>query len=481
MAITKVKTQYGDVEGVSCADGAYSVFKGIPYAKPPVGELRYLAPQKPDAWEGVRLCSEFSPAPMQVRMGGRDLDMSEDCLYLNVFTPAQTGEEKLPVMFWIYGGVFSFGYAHEATYDGAALCAKDCILVTINYRVNVFGFFNTPEIEARNGGPRCCGILDQIAALQWVKDNIAAFGGDPDRVMIFGQSAGGVSTRMLLCSPLTKGMFSRAVAHSGGGLNEADVCRSAADFTDMCVRTLEHVGWTMEDMMTRPAQEIFDTMMPAVSETMADGDLKYFQPFIDGYALTDVAGVNIYNGNYHDDVAVMCGTVAGDSWMFTRKVREELAGNNNYFKAFALSPSVAWGRHNVKTGCDPIYSYYMDRKQPPRKIGYYSHGEPPFGADTPHACELAYIFGTLRDERFTDYDYALAETLRAYWTNFAKTGDPNGEGLPQWPLFTAETPLTMHFGETDVKAENLVENEEMERVMRFSENTPGMLESLEGF
>ncbi len=482
MALLNAKTTYGEVAGISGKDGSYSVFKGIPYAKPPIGELRFRPAQAPEPWEGVKICDSFGPAPVQPLHGKEGIKVSEDCLYLNIYTPAEAAGEKLPVFFWIYGGAFTFGYSHEPCYDGAAMCAKGCVLVTINYRVNIFGFFNTPELEEKNGGPKCCGILDQIAALNWVRENIDAFGGDPDNILIFGQSAGGMSTRMLLTSPLTEGKFAKAVVHSGGALNEGDLVRGTEEFRNMCVKTLEHVGWTFDDIMSKDSTEVFDVMTKGVREMMADGDLQYFQPFIDGYALTEVPGVAIYNGNYHK-VPIMCGTVAGDSWMFSRKVRGELEGNVEYFKGFALCPSIAWGRHNITAGYPAIYSYYYDRKQPVKQSAYYTHGLPPFGADSPHACELPYVFGTLDtvDKEKTDYDYRLADIMQLYWTNFARTGDPNGEGLAFWPKFEEGSKVSMHFGNEDIKAEDLVVNEDLERVMKFCENHPGMLCSLEGF
>lgn len=481
MTIIKTHTAYGAVQGYRTADGC-NIFKGIPYAAPPVGNLRFKPPVAPVPWTDALICEEYKPAPIQPMSHGGNYGISEDCLYLNIWTPSLSPEEKLPVMFWIYGGAFTWGSASESDYDGEAISSKGCILVTINYRVNVFGFFNTPEVARINAGPKCCGILDQIAALKWVRENISSFGGDPDNVTIFGQSAGGMSVRMLLTSPLTDDLFNRAVVHSGGALSEGDLVRNTPDFTDMCVRTMKHVGWTYENIMNKNAFEVLDVMLAGVREMMDDGDLQYFQPFIDDYALTEVPGVAIYNGNYHK-VDIMCGTVAGDSWMFSRKVRGKLEGNTEYFKGFALSPSIAWGRHNITAGYPGIYSYYFDRKQPPKEMKYYTHGAPPFGADTPHAAELAYIFGTLskKDDRFTDYDYSLAETLRTYWTNFAKTGDPNGDGLPLWPKFEGGNALTMHFGDNGCCAEDLVDNEDIERVISFCEKTPGMLTSLEGF
>ena len=483
MSLLKARTACGTVAGVPGGNGSYTVFRGIPYAKPPVGERRFAPPERPEPWEGERLCDRFAPAPMQLRQNGGDYEMSEDCLYLNVWTPAEAAGEKLPVMFWIFGGGFSFGYGHEPTYDGAAIAEKGCVLVTINYRVNIFGFFNTPELEARHGGARCCGTLDQIAALDWVRENIDAFGGDPDNILVFGQSAGGISTRMLLTSPLTKGKIAKAVVHSGGGLNEADLVRPKEEFTKMCAGTLRHVGWTFEDIMNADAQEVLDRMMPGVREMMADHDLAYFQPFVDEYALTDVPGVHIFNGAY-PDIPIMCGTVAGDAWMFTRKVLPELKGNRSWLRAFSYSPGVAWGKRNADTGRSPIYTWYMDRPQPPKEFKYMTHGKPPYGGETPHSSELAYLFGTLavRDERYKEDDYALADVMRAYWTNFAKTGDPNGPGLPEWPKFTGDTPVSMRFGsEAAPAAEDLVAGTEEAYVIAFCESHPGMLTSLDGF
>lgn len=475
MAILEAITKYGAVRGIpGDRGGDYSVFRGVPYAAPPVGARRFAPPAEPEAWSGVRDCSAFSAAPYQKRKDGGDYPVSEDCLYLNVYTPARSGGEALPVMFWIYGGVFQFGYGHEPTYDGAALCAEGCILVTINYRVNIFGFFNTPELEARNGGAYNFGILDQIAALRWVQENIAAFGGDPSRVMIFGQSAGGVSTRIQLACPLSRGLFSRAAAHSGGGLNEADLVRPKAEFTKLCTDALAYLGWTTDDALRAEPGELLDKMTAAVEATIPERDLAYFQPFIDGSTVVDVPGVQLWRGEYPQDVAVLCGSVAGDSWMFTRKVRAELGENTAYFRAFAYSPGVAWARHNAEHGFAPIRAYYMDRPQPPKEHAYWSHGAPPFGSETPHAAELPYIFGTMTDPRFTDYDYALAKLLRAYWTNFAKTGDPNGPGLPAWPLFTEETPLAMHFGPTESRAEDLIASPDEAEVIAFCEEQPGM-------
>lgn len=483
MALLKVTTAYGVVTGKQAGNPEISDFMGIPYAKPPVGELRYAAPQPPVPWEGERACTEFGPSCIQpVRPGAKAYEMSEDCLYLNVYTPAKTAEEKLPVLFWIYGGGFTTGTSTDPEMLGESLCEKGVVVVTINYRCGVLGFFALPELEEKNGRVVNAGTLDQIAALRWVQANIAAFGGDPERVLVFGQSAGGMSTRMLLTSPLTRGLFSRVVVHSGGGLNEADPIRPKRDFMAVCQTTMKALGWTYEDMMTRDAQEINSKMMQTAREVIPEDEVGYFQPFIDEYSIIEVPGKLIAQGRY-PDIPIICGTVAGDSWMFSRKVKGQLS-ETAYFRGFSYASSQAWAQLQVKTGRTPIYTYYMDRKQPPKKEhGGFRRGGPPYGADTAHSSDISYVFGTLdvRDGPYQPLDYEMSEAMQAYWTNFAKTGDPNGAGLAQWPVYTAQTPYAMHFGNEGWQAENIVLSEEEQRTLDYTQAHPGLLTSLDGF
>src|SRR5690554_862296 len=210
----QVKVQQGVVEG--SIEGDLRVFKGIPFAAPPVGELRWKAPQPAESWDGVKSTKKYAPTPMQ---GGNPASgKSEDCLYLNVWTPAQSAEEQLPVMVWIYGGGFSFGSTFDLVHNGEHLARKGVVVVSVAYRVGQLGFLAHPELSAEspNGVSGNYGLLDQIAGLQWVKDNIAAFGGDPNKVTVFGESAGGISVSMLCASPLAKGLFQGAISQSGG-------------------------------------------------------------------------------------------------------------------------------------------------------------------------------------------------------------------------------------------------------------------------
>ncbi|HBG86824.1 MAG TPA: carboxylesterase, partial [Marinilabiliaceae bacterium] len=210
----QVKVNEGILEGY--VEDGLRVFKGVPFAAPPVGDLRWKAPQAAKNWEGVREAVEYAPAPMQ---GGNPAGgKSEDCLYLNIWSPAESSKDKLPVLVWIYGGGFSFGSTAEPVYDGSKLAKKGVVLVSIAYRVGQFGFLAHPELSAESeyGSSGNYGLLDQIAGLQWIKDNIAAFGGDPNKVTIFGESAGGISVSMLCASPLAKGLFQGAISQSGG-------------------------------------------------------------------------------------------------------------------------------------------------------------------------------------------------------------------------------------------------------------------------
>lgn len=503
MAILTAATKYGVVRGaVSDKNPGHSVFRGVPFAKPPVGELRFAPPQEPESWEGERLCDTFAPDCIQ---GGRPgegpvRNISEDCLYLNVFTPAESTDEKLPVLFWIYGGGFSGGRGSNPEFDGEAINNKGAILVTINYRCGALGFFALPELDERYGRSSNLGLLDQIQALKWVHENITAFGGDPERVLVFGQSAGGMSTRMLLSSPLTRGLMTRAVIESGGGLNEADPVRPAEEFKDICKRSMEYLGWTFEDLMTKDALEVYSSLATAAKEVVDEKVVGFFQPFVDGVVLKDVPGNLVKAGDYND-IPVICGTVSGDYRMFSIKVKNYLGDDNvTMARGFALSPGHAWARYQIKTGRTPIRTFYMDRTQPAMPAGHGPGGPgggkpnpnspffggPVFGNQTPHGSEIAYIFGTLgwkenaRGLKFEELDYQMSDAMTSYWVNFAKNGDPNGEGLPEWPLYTEETPLAMHFTDGYYKAEVVIQSDDEIKVFDHVEKNPGLLDTVEG-
>jgi len=479
MPLTKIKTNYGVVTGRT-ANGTVAVFKGIPFAKTPTGELRYKPPLPPEKWEGEIECLEYKPAcvqplikPHNAKNPPEPFPMSEDCLYLNIWTPAENADDELPVMLWLYGGGFTTGRSSSAELDGAALASNGVILVTCAYRCGPLGFLALPEFASSETGTYGnAGIFDQIAALRWVYENIGHFGGDADRITVFGQSAGGISARLLLCSPLTKGLIRRVIVHSGGGLNEADPVRPKEELADITRAALAELGWTVEDLRVRDAADITNSMVGAVKRVVPKNELFVFQPCIDGCSITDVPGILIKRGEFPRDTDIICGTVAGDSWMFSRKIRGRFLNDGETLRAFAYSPSVSWGRMQAKNNYPSIYTYFFERTLP--------------GDETPapHSSEIAYVFGNLAtdaERAWEKIDYELSAAMMKYWTHFAKTGDPNGGSLPVWTKFTASSPLSMNFRSDGFGMRNLADNESAERVIAFTVQNPGMLEETSGF
>ena len=271
MALTRVETKYGTILGQPSGNQRVSVFKGVPFAKPPVGELRWKAPQKPDPWEGEYKAYTFSPIPMQWRhpkgswaqkeLYPTELPRSEDCLYLNVWTPAESPDEKLPVLFYIFGGGCFQGYGSKIELDGDGYGKRGCIFVTINYRLHIFGFLAHPELSAETDyhGSGNYGYMDQIAALDWVKENIAAFGGDPDNITVYGQSAGAGSTVNMMTSPLSRNKFKRAIIQSSGGFLGKKFARvnTLAEQEAKGKKFLDYVGVsTIEEARLIPAETL---------------------------------------------------------------------------------------------------------------------------------------------------------------------------------------------------------------------------------
>jgi len=465
MALLEVSTQSGIVRGVRANNHGYSIFRGIPYAKPPVGALRYAPPQAVEPWEGILDCDRWPKACMQEQGSfwffekefyPVPKDMSEDCLYLNIWTPAREPGEKLPVFFWIHGGGYGGGYSYEMEFDGEAMCKRGCILVTINYRCNSFGFFAHPELTARFGKSGNAGMYDQIAALKWVHENIAAFGGDPDNITVHGQSAGGMSTKALLASPLCRGLMNRAIIQSAGGLNDWSTFRTMAEQEQFGVKLLETAGLSLDELLALDSQAAFDTLQKAAAK-QADNPMQLgFSPCLDGEALVAAPSKCLSDGTINTD-SLMCGAVGGDAGLNAQSIGMGAfgqAGDVPPFICCAATLSLARVRAEA---LKPIYGYEFDHSLPG------GDGLGPF-----HSVELWFMFGSLHRawRPWTGYDYVLSDTMVDYWCSFARTGDPNTEGRPFWPAYTNEDPRLMFFGDDKIEALDPIQSTEDEALIK---------------
>lgn len=419
-----VQTKYGKLSGI--ASGGSVIFKGVPYAKPPVGALRFFPPQEPNCWEGVRAADTFPCRSMQLQSrtaGFYDKEfysvpefcpeISEDSLYLNIWVP-EGAQTDLPVAFWIHGGAFLGGYGSELEFDGEAFNRRGVILVTINYRLGPLGFFACKELTAEQGSSGNYGILDQIAALRWVRENIAAFGGDPENITIFGQSAGAMSVQALVSSPLTKGMIRRAILQSGGGYQTGiSHDRTLAQAENQGTQIMARMGLTtLEELRAMDASELFAKMLESAAACGIRGLL--FTPTTDGVVLTDSNDALIEQGLTHD-IDYLIGSTANDLGVTPDKA---VSGE----KGPLYPAAIQWSLMQQKLGRKPSYVYYFARKLPGDDAGAF------------HSSELWYVFHTYERcwRPLTEADAALSDEMVAYWSNFMKTGDPNGDGLPVW-------------------------------------------------
>lgn len=416
---TIVSTKQGQIEGLFSQDEQTVIFRGVPYAQPPVGSLRFRRPQEKASWEGVLPCREFSPKCPQADLTREGFyakefyendptKMDEDCLYLNIWTPADAEPGAgLPVLFWIHGGAFLHGCGSEKEFDGEGFAKKGVILVSINYRVNVFGFFAHPELEAEN--PERVsgnyGILDQIFALRWVRENIAAFGGDPNRITLAGQSAGCMSVQAIISSPLADGMAQRAILQSGGGIRALHETPQKEQLWATSQKLMEHLkAGTVAELRRVPADALRDAAYAVA------GDLLPWTPHLDGWMLPGTTDQLAESGRIHD-ISYMIGSTGND--IGDGKLLQESGAR--------------WCENQLKLGRRPAYFYFFDRKLPGDDAGAF------------HSSELWYEFETLSRcwRPWEECDWELARVLSSYWANFTRTGDPNGEGLPRWEPYTA--------------------------------------------
>jgi para-nitrobenzyl esterase len=466
-----VRLQDGLISGVPGAVNGLRVFKGIPFAAPPVGDLRWRAPQPVAAWDGVRKADAFSKICTQVhRAKGSYFQLEfelepeptgEDCLYLNIWTAAQSPDEKRPVMVWIYGGGFVGGSGSTPAHSGAGLAQKGAVVVTLNYRLGVFGLLAHPELTSESGHNASgnYALMDQIAALKWVQGNIAAFGGDPQKITIFGQSAGSISIASLMTSPLADGLFQRAVGESdfasGTGPGNAETPRFTKPQT---LREAEQQGAEF-------GKKVGATTLAALRAMPADELLKAagkqqwaLDSIADGYVVPgDVYAV--YAAGKQSKVPVLLGSVANeranfphprsmqDYLNYTRRQFPEAfdevmrvfpASNDDEATRAYLSRERdimaadmrTWAEFMSRNG-GSAYLYYFTRKPPARA------GETPLGAV--HTSDIVYFRNTLDtvDRPWTPQDRKLSDVMSSYLVNFATTGDPNAAGLPNWPAYKA--------------------------------------------
>jgi para-nitrobenzyl esterase len=461
-----IKTDAGFISGTINNDKAVHIYKGIPFAAPPVVELRWKAPQPVAHWQGIKKCDAFAASPMQNKPVPFMMytapylipasPISEDCLYLNVWTSAKSDKEKKPVLVWIYGGGFVSGGTACAIYDGENMAKKDVVFVSIPYRVGVFGFLAHPELtkESNTNSSGNYALLDQIAALHWIQKNIAAFGGDPDNVTIDGQSAGAFSVNALVASPLAKGLFKKAIAESGAMFS--------ADGRSLSLHDAEKNG---EAFM----QKINISSIKELRKISADSLQKLSRsfaasPVIDGYVLPkDV--YTIFNSGEQNDVTVLTGWNGDDGFpesnipdakKYAENAKEKYGAlANEYLQAFPgntsdeISKSLfalnrdnlfawqayTWAKLQTTKGHHNVYVYLFNRTAPgEEKYGAFHSSEIPFALDNLQTWNL----------EWTNADKKLADITSDYWVNFAKTGNPNGASLPGWKPFSVSENKVMN-------------------------------------
>jgi para-nitrobenzyl esterase len=465
--IRRAKIAGGEVEGTVSENIAS--FKGIPFAAPPVGNLRWRAPQPVIAWSGIKKVHSYAPGCMQdsgmAKMMGSVGIVSEDCLYLNVWTKASAPNAKLPVMVWIYGGAFNAGVTGIPIYDATRLARKNVVPVTIAYRVGAFGFLAHPGLSSEDGNSSGnYGILDMIAALQWIKHNIGQFGGDPQRVTIFGESAGAIAVSMLCTSPGAKGLFHRAISQSGGSFAPARFANEVGQNMPT-LKLAESIGREFLDRLgAKDIQSARGLSAERIRQGSGNSATAMFWPVADGNLLPEDA-YEAYQERRFNDTPILIGTNSDEGAMFSsgskpavfiKQIRdgygptagailkayphatdaEASQSSKDIFRDSAFAwPTWTWARLQSKMGAGKAFVYYFDHRTP------FS----PDGAS--HAAEIPYVFGNFtgpggppRKE-----DLSLSNLLVSYWTNFARTGDPNSPGLPNWRAFTENEPNTLFF------------------------------------
>nr|WP_315163049.1 carboxylesterase family protein [uncultured Flavobacterium sp.] len=476
----------GIIEGEFDIKTNIQSFKGIPFAQPPVGDLRWKAPQPVTNWNGVKQTKKFGPRGIQSNvfgdMGFRSDGMSEDCLYLNVWSPAKSADEKLPVLVYFYGGGFAAGDGSESRYDGENMAKKGIVTLTVNYRLGIWGFFSHPELtkESPNHASGNYGLLDQNAALKWVQANISKFGGDPKRVTIAGESAGSIAVSAQMASPLSKGLIAGAIGESGGSIfpTLAPVPLAQAEKTGL--EFAQKIGaLSLKDLRSMSTLELYQKSLGT--------SLGVFKTTIDGYFLTKTlpetfeakqqamvplllgwnseemtyraltAGKDITNEIYIQKVKELYGNKADEVLKLypvgTPEVTEQSATDLTGDRFIAYS-TWKWFDLHRKNSTQPVYRYYYAHPRPEMRDKSLEAGlaggvikknsntpKTPIPKGAVHSAEIEYAMGNLdgnKDYAWTEADYSVSETMMNYFANFIKTGNPNGEKLPVWQMAKEE-------------------------------------------
>ena len=460
----------GQIQGV--VQHGVASFKGIPFAAPPIGKLRWRAPQPIAPWSGIRKADAFAPPCAQGNNEDEPTPSSEDCLYLNVWTAAKSSKEKRPVMVWIHGGGFNGGATSQPAYDGSRFAQDGVVLVSIGYRLGAFGFLAHPELDRESGrASGNYGLQDQIAALRWVKANIAAFGGDPRCITIFGESAGGMAVSLLAGVPAARGLFQRAISESGGVFSAPQGSVEARDETGPLISRQLAESMGRDFLRQLGAANITSARaLPteAIRKAAAAPGVARFWPVVDGDVLPAI-NEELYRTGRFNDTPILIGTNSGEGIgsmppnttsqtmhdhvqtmacpqeaqallstyplgtpLEVRHTFEEIRRDGGY-----AWNTWTWARWQSRKGHNKVYLYYFDVRNPPSAEG------------ANHWAEIPYLFANFSPWGGTlvlrPQDLAISELVRRYWINFAATGDPNGQGLPVWPAFTEESNSAMVF------------------------------------
>jgi len=482
-----VRVSAGELRGQAAGD--LMIFKGIPYAAPPVGDLRWRSPQPAQAWNGMRLATEFGnecmQAPAALSSNPLRATLSEDCLYLNVWAPKGRNASSLPVMVWIHGGGFVNGGSSPAAFDGSHFAERGIVFVSINYRLGRFGFFSFPALLQEGGPVGNYALMDQIAALRWVRQNIAAFGGDPRRVTVFGESAGGESVNLLLDSPQSRGLFVRAIIESGGGRDNLMVARpleqagpqGASSAVQTGIRFAHSAGIDGTDakalaaLRSLPAERIVSSLNMGSTEQQSE---VYSGLILDGTIIKRTTE-SAYRDCQQDNVAVIVGANDADLGAAKGDTVEAIltrfgSDMNATRRAFAIEPddTVAAVRNKVGgvemmveparyvarsvAGCGgTVYEFRFAHVAAPLRERF---------SGALHSSEIPYVFGTLHESVWGNLGEGLAKDdlnverqMHEYWVNFVKTGDPNGSGLPIWHRYRTAEDRLMNFTTTGASSE----------------------------